>query len=76
MIAELIARVRSLWRGVFRTRHVDADLREEFRLHMDLRAADLVRAGLSPADYFAPCPENTTRNVLSATSRSSEKCLM
>src|SRR4051812_33353618 len=50
MIAELTSRVRSLWRGVVRTRQVDADLNEEFRLHMELRAADLVRAGMSPAD--------------------------
>ena len=49
MIAELIARVRSLWRGVVRTRQVDADLNEEFRLHIELRAADLVRA-MAPAD--------------------------
>ncbi len=49
MLAELVARVRSLWRGVVHTRQVDADLNEEFRLHLDLRAADLVRAGMSPA---------------------------
>jgi len=50
MIADLMARVRSLWRGVVRTHQVDADLNEEFRLHIDLRASDLVRAGMSPAD--------------------------
>jgi putative ABC transport system permease protein len=50
MIAELIARTRSLWSGIFRTRQVNADLQEEFRLHMDLRAADLVRLGMTPAD--------------------------
>ena len=50
MISQLIARVRSLWRGVVRTRHVDADLNDEFRLHMELRAADLIRAGMTPAD--------------------------
>jgi predicted permease len=50
MIAELMARGRSLWRGVVRTRQVDADLTEEFRLHMELRASDLVRAGMTPAD--------------------------
>lgn len=50
MIAELMARVRSLWRGVVRTRQVDADLNEEFRLHIELRASDLVRAGMSSAD--------------------------
>jgi putative ABC transport system permease protein len=50
MFAELVARVRSLWSGVVRTRQVDADLTEEFRLHIELRAADLVRAGMTPAD--------------------------
>lgn len=50
MLDELVARLRSLWRGVVRTRQVDADLKEEFRLHMDLRAADLVRAGMNPDD--------------------------
>ena len=50
MIAELIARARSLWGGIVRTRHVNAELQEEFRLHMELRAADLVRAGMTPAD--------------------------
>ncbi len=50
MVGELMARVRSLWRGVVRTRQVDADLNEEFRLHIELRAADLVRAGMTPAE--------------------------
>ena len=50
MFAELMARVRSLWRGVVRTRLVDAELNEEFRLHIELRAADLVRAGMTPAE--------------------------
>lgn len=50
MLTETIARVRSLWRGVVRSRQVDADLTEEFRLHMELRAADLVRAGMTPGD--------------------------
>lgn len=50
MITELIARVRSLVRGTLRTRRVDADLQAEFRLHMELRAADLVKAGMAPAD--------------------------
>jgi putative ABC transport system permease protein len=50
MLDELMARVRSLGRGVLRTKRVDAELQEEFRLHMELRAADLVRAGMTPAD--------------------------
>ncbi len=50
MLAELLARGRSLWRGGVRTRDVNAELDEEFRLHMELRAADLVRAGMTPAE--------------------------
>lgn len=49
MISELMARMRSLWRGVTRTRQVDADLKEEFRLHIELRTADLVRDGMTAA---------------------------
>jgi putative ABC transport system permease protein len=48
MVATLMARMRSLWRGTRRRSAVDAEMSEEFRLHMDMRAADLVRAGLSP----------------------------
>lgn len=48
MVTELMARMRSFWRGVVRTRQVDADLTDEFRLHMQLRADDLVRAGMPP----------------------------
>ncbi len=50
MPSELIARLRSLWRGIVRTRQVDADLNEEFRHHIALRTADLERSGMSPAE--------------------------
>lgn len=50
MVSELMARMRSLWRGIVRTRQVDADFDEERRLHIELRAADLVRAGMTSAD--------------------------
>lgn len=49
MVGEVIARLRSLWRGVVRTRQVNDDLKEEFRLHIELRTADLVRGGMTPA---------------------------
>lgn len=49
MVAELLARLRSLWRGIVGTQQVDEDLREEFRLHIELRAEDLVKMGMSPA---------------------------
>ena len=50
MIAGLVARVRSLWRGLRRRSDVEAEMDEEFRLHLELRAEDLVRSGLSPAE--------------------------
>jgi predicted permease len=46
----LIARARSLWRGVRGGAAVERDMDEEFRFHMELRARDLERSGLSPAD--------------------------
>ena len=50
MIAGPVARLRSLWRGLRRRGDVEAEMAEEFRLHQELRAADLVRAGLPPAE--------------------------
>jgi putative ABC transport system permease protein len=46
----LIARIRSLLRGVRRGDALNDDIEAEFRLHMELRAEDLVRAGLTPAE--------------------------
>lgn len=50
MIRGLPARVRSFWRGVRNPSDVAAEMSEEFRHHLELRIADLVRRGLSPAD--------------------------
>ena len=50
MLNGLVARARTLWRGVFRSRAAEADLNDEFALHMELRAADLVREGMSPEE--------------------------
>ena len=49
MVSGIVARARSMWRGVRQRRGVEADMNDEFRLHVELRAADLVRSGLSPA---------------------------
>jgi predicted permease len=49
MLSGIIARARSLWRGVRGYSSIDAEMSEEFRLHLELRAADLVRSGLTPA---------------------------
>ena len=46
----LPARLRSLLRGVRRSDALDDDMEAEFRLHMELRAEDLVRSGLTPAE--------------------------
>ena len=48
MLRGVIARARSLWFGVRRRVDVEGDMNDEFRLHVELRAADLVRSGLTP----------------------------
>ena len=50
MLAGLIARVRSLWQGTRRHASVDAAMREEFRLHIEMRTDDLVRSGIPRAE--------------------------
>ncbi|HET7550563.1 MAG TPA: ABC transporter permease [Gemmatimonadaceae bacterium] len=50
MIATLLSRVRSLWRGVARTHSLDAEMREEFEQHIEMRTADLVRSSFSQAE--------------------------
>jgi putative ABC transport system permease protein len=47
-MAGLIARVRSLVRGI--RNDPDADMQAEFAHHMELRARDLITSGLSPED--------------------------
>ena len=46
----LVARLRSLLRGFRRGDALNDDMEAEFRLHMEMRAEDLVRSGLTPAD--------------------------
>lgn len=47
----LLARLRSLWRGVRRRSDVEAEMREEFRHHIAARTSDLIaREGLDPAE--------------------------
>jgi putative ABC transport system permease protein len=50
VIGGIFARARSLWAGIARARSIDDEMQEEFRLHMELRAADLARSGLTPED--------------------------
>src|SRR5215212_5637176 len=46
----LLARTRSLLRALRRGDALNDDMEAEFRLHMDLRAEELVRAGSTPAE--------------------------
>ena len=46
----LLARFRSLLRGIRRGDALNDEMEAEFRLHMDLRAGELVRAGLTPPE--------------------------
>jgi predicted permease len=50
MFSQLRSRATSLWRGIRRGPAVDAEMSDEFRTHMELRADDLVRQGRSRAD--------------------------
>src|SRR5215217_2898179 len=46
----LLARIRSVLRGIRRGDALNDDMEAEFRLHLELRAEELVRAGLTPAE--------------------------
>jgi hypothetical protein len=48
-LSGLHARLRSLWRGVRTRAAIEAEMREEFGHHLQLRTEDLVRRGLAPA---------------------------
>ena len=48
MLSPLAARLRSLWRSLRHRSVVESEMHEEFRLHLAMRAEDLVRAGLTP----------------------------
>jgi putative ABC transport system permease protein len=49
-MSSLIARLHSLLRGIRRGERLNDDMEEEFRLHIALRAEDLVRDGMTPAE--------------------------
>src|SRR5687768_8619135 len=50
MLSGLIARARSIFRGFRHRSHIESEMSEEFRLHLEMRAQDLVRAGLPTAE--------------------------
>lgn len=46
----LFSRARSIWRWLWRRAHVEEEMDEEFRLHLELRTEDLIRSGLATAE--------------------------
>ncbi|HZI30505.1 MAG TPA: ABC transporter permease [Gemmatimonadaceae bacterium] len=48
MLRRLGTRIRSLWNGITRSQSIDAEMQEEFRLHLEMRTEDLVRRGVAP----------------------------
>ena len=46
----IVSRARSLWHDARRRDAVESEMSDEFRLHIELRAADLVRSGLTPGE--------------------------
>ena len=49
-VSGIIARIRSYVRGLRRPSAVEADMADEFRLHLELRTRDLIARGLAPAE--------------------------
>ena len=50
MLAGVAARARSLWRALSGRAPVEREMDAEFRLHLELRAEDLVRGGMTAAE--------------------------
>src|SRR5688500_13612221 len=50
MLSGLIARLRSLARGFRHRATIESEMSDEFRLHLELRAHDLIKSGLSSGD--------------------------
>src|SRR5690349_13174875 len=50
MLATITARLRSLWRSIRRRSDIESEMSEEFRAHIEYRAADLIRWGLTPEE--------------------------
>lgn len=46
----LLPRLRSSWRGLVRRSGFEAEMDEEFRHHIEMRAEELMRRGLAPAE--------------------------
>ena len=48
MVAGPVARLRSLWRGIRRRTDIEAEMTDEFRHHVEMRAHDLMQRGATP----------------------------
>src|SRR5688572_5684564 len=48
MLSTLRERLRSFWNAVRRRSDIESEMSEEFRSHVELRTADLIRWGLTP----------------------------
>jgi predicted permease len=49
-LSGVVARLRSLWRGLRHRADIEAEMTEEFRHHLELRTEDLIRRGLRPEE--------------------------
>jgi putative ABC transport system permease protein len=49
-MSRLVSRMRSLWRSLRTRQRLDAEMDDEFRFHVEQRAADLERTGLSAGE--------------------------
>ena len=72
----LPARIRSVLRGIRRGDTLNEDMEAEFRLHMDLRAEELVRAGLTPAEAARAAIENDVHVIGVSSQAAGHKTLV
>src|SRR5687768_833921 len=49
-VSGLLARLRSVWRGLRGRADVEAGMNDEFNHHLELRTEDLIRRGVSPRE--------------------------
>jgi hypothetical protein len=54
MLSSLFARLRSLVKGLLRRLGVESERDEEFRHHIDMRMADLLREAISSSERDPP----------------------
>ncbi|MEP6832906.1 MAG: hypothetical protein ABJB74_05900 [Gemmatimonas sp.] len=72
--SELIARVRSLWRGLRNRDPVDKQMLDEFHLHIELRTADLIRTRLTQVSVVGLARHSQTAWLVSRGSTGRNAC--